>query len=440
MEIFESYIKEVPIEHVDDKVLFNKQVLVLPNWKDNKNCLDCNKQNPTYISINNGVFICDECALIHINKLGNKLSYIKPNLFNKLDTYTSYNHDKEFNSLNEEWDDYLLMYILRGGNYRFKKLLDKYNISYSNIDKSNIMHFKYANDNIKKQYKLCNYENLNSDSEENEITLNKLKKVDITLKYMTKAASYYRELLKSEVNCYLPPNELPILLGSEIEEEYDINGNLAFQSMNKDDLKYYCVNSNTYIIYDNCNYTYDIKNNFKEIKKTIINYTNGLIIKARNSDIPNNIKNNSINVACKAIKTIGTFSNKILNSFYKYTNSFSRYSCSNYNFGNNYINELYYTNCNNNLSRINKGVLTNDKDTELDNDAYFLNNNTSYNSSIYDSDEYEIVPKTSNNKLSYIEVSSFIIVNETEFKKKQISNNINNNFINIKPIYSNLIK
>lgn len=74
---------------------------------ENKMCIDCMRPYPKFASINNGIFLCEECALIH-KDYGFHISYIK--------------------SLDSEWDEYLLSYMRRGGNRRFKQFLEDYDI------------------------------------------------------------------------------------------------------------------------------------------------------------------------------------------------------------------------------------------------------------------------------------------------------------------------
>ena len=77
----------------------------------NKLCLDCKKPYPIYASVNNGVFLCETCAQLHKMHLNYKISSIR--------------------GLDDEWDEYLLMYTSRGGNTRFMIELNKYEIDLS---------------------------------------------------------------------------------------------------------------------------------------------------------------------------------------------------------------------------------------------------------------------------------------------------------------------
>ena len=74
---------------------------------ENKICFDCGGPFPTYVSINNGVFICLNCAINH-SKLGYNISFI--------------------HKVSSPWDPYLLSYAVRGGNSRFKLLCTQYEV------------------------------------------------------------------------------------------------------------------------------------------------------------------------------------------------------------------------------------------------------------------------------------------------------------------------
>ena len=115
---------------------------------ENKICFDCGGPFPTYVSINNGAFICSNCANNH-SKLGYNISFI--------------------HQINSPWDPYLLSYACRGGNSRFKRLCAQYEVP-------------------------CQSYNEN-DSEK----LNK---------YIIRLGEYHRLLLRSEVLAEEPPKPL----------------------------------------------------------------------------------------------------------------------------------------------------------------------------------------------------------------------------------------
>ena len=68
----------------------------------NKKCNDCGDDDVKYVSVNNGITLCELCAQIHKN-FGNQISYLR--------------------SIDEEFDDYLMNYFIYGGNKKFRKTL-----------------------------------------------------------------------------------------------------------------------------------------------------------------------------------------------------------------------------------------------------------------------------------------------------------------------------
>ena len=108
---------------------------------ENKLCVDCQSTFPAYVSVNHGIVICESCALRH-KALGYNISYVR--------------------KLNDEWDDYLVSFMLQGGNHRFKRF--------------------------------CLAHELHS--------------LPIEQKYLTRISEYYRLLLKSEVQSEEPPCEI----------------------------------------------------------------------------------------------------------------------------------------------------------------------------------------------------------------------------------------
>ena len=74
---------------------------------ENKVCVECKTPMPSFVSINNSILLCNQCAERHM-KLGYNVSYIR--------------------HLASEWDAYLLAYLERGGNSRFIRLSKQYNL------------------------------------------------------------------------------------------------------------------------------------------------------------------------------------------------------------------------------------------------------------------------------------------------------------------------
>ena len=74
---------------------------------ENKVCVECKCPMPSYVSINNAILLCNQCAERHM-KLGYNVSYIR--------------------HIASEWDAYLYSYLDRGGNSRFIRLSKKYDL------------------------------------------------------------------------------------------------------------------------------------------------------------------------------------------------------------------------------------------------------------------------------------------------------------------------
>ena len=87
--------------------------LILNNEISNHYCVDCGKENPTHVSINNGVTLCQDCSDIHLN-LGLSVSYIR--------------------LLYGKWDSYLYKYFLYGGNANFNNMLKMFSIDNVSYD------------------------------------------------------------------------------------------------------------------------------------------------------------------------------------------------------------------------------------------------------------------------------------------------------------------
>ena len=122
----------------DNDEFSDPDIPIILEIQGNKFCNDCNKLNPRWASVINGVFLCAKCARFH-QKFDKKVSIIK--------------------SLEADlWSKEEINFIRLGGNKRFNSLLAEYNI------------------------------NINKENKEN-----------IQYKYYTKIAEYYRNFLKSQV-------------------------------------------------------------------------------------------------------------------------------------------------------------------------------------------------------------------------------------------------
>jgi len=76
--------------------------IILSIDEENVKCADCGKENPIKVSVNNGIILCEGCALQHL-ELGPNVSYIR--------------------DLAGDFDEYLLNYFTLGGNSKFKRFL-----------------------------------------------------------------------------------------------------------------------------------------------------------------------------------------------------------------------------------------------------------------------------------------------------------------------------
>ena len=84
--------------------------IILSIDEENIKCADCGKENPNKVSVNNGIILCEGCALQHL-ELGPNVSYIR--------------------DLSGEFDEYLLNYFTLGGNSKFKRFLKEENVDTS---------------------------------------------------------------------------------------------------------------------------------------------------------------------------------------------------------------------------------------------------------------------------------------------------------------------
>ena len=105
-------LKEERIEKEKEKLRKKEEELKNKNLiyridEQNYICGDCEKEKSIYISINNGITICNTCAQEH-QLLGHSISYII--------------------SINEKLDEYIFNFIVFGSNTRFKRFITNENI------------------------------------------------------------------------------------------------------------------------------------------------------------------------------------------------------------------------------------------------------------------------------------------------------------------------
>ena len=130
----------------------------------NNYCVECGEENPEYISINNGIFICRECSQIHL-KFPKNISKIRKNNIRAL-------------TLNE------IQYLLCGGN-------------------RSLLNF------------ICN-------------EYPKLAELPSNILYRTQAMIYYRQTLQYLINGCIPPIKPSIKIAYTIPNVFDNNKNNNF--------------------------------------------------------------------------------------------------------------------------------------------------------------------------------------------------------------------
>ena len=74
----------------------------------NRKCNDCGDDQVKYVSINNGITLCELCAQIHKN-FGYQISYLR--------------------SIDDQFDDYLMGFFIYGGNKKFRRTLKQMGVN-----------------------------------------------------------------------------------------------------------------------------------------------------------------------------------------------------------------------------------------------------------------------------------------------------------------------
>ena len=98
---------------VDTTNPFNVIKYLLEKDYENKICVECKSPMPTHVSINNSVLLCGNCAQKH-KQLGYNISYVR--------------------ELTDDWDQYLLNFLERGGNSRYIRFCNQYELNQMPIE------------------------------------------------------------------------------------------------------------------------------------------------------------------------------------------------------------------------------------------------------------------------------------------------------------------
>lgn len=101
----------------------NPEIAQIMSVEGNQNCVDCLAPNPTFTSVNNAVFICENCANMH-RPLGPNISLVK-------------------SLINDQFTEQEIKLLKVGGNQRFNFLMSEYGIT-SDQNKEFKYHLKIA--------------------------------------------------------------------------------------------------------------------------------------------------------------------------------------------------------------------------------------------------------------------------------------------------------
>ena len=230
--------------------------IILSIDEENAKCVDCGKENPMKVSVNNGIILCEGCALQHL-ELGSNISYIR--------------------DLAGDFDEYLLNYFTLGGNSKFIKFLKE-----ENVDTSLPINKKYLTKacefyriNLKKKVQgenliKKNYENPNEIVEniDEYLLMYRLSQNKNTNKIVNQRISYYciqKEYKANKLsNCNITANiQNEIKKGSINNVAKSIEkGNLSFEYLKR---KKYLKFAWTFLISSICS-KYQLIQNINNIK------------------------------------------------------------------------------------------------------------------------------------------------------------------------------
>ena len=178
--------KKIEFKNKTNNYLIAKYELIhkILNQKMNLICFDCRKKTPKYISINNSIFLCSRCALIHKKNLPEKISFIIDNNLNLLSiNYLRYlfiggnqNLDNFINYVYPGLQNYppKILYRTQALNYYRENLKYKIDGGPEPICPNELMAYKIVSENglINIRDKINLYQDLNLSLDNSEINSN----------------------------------------------------------------------------------------------------------------------------------------------------------------------------------------------------------------------------------------------------------------------------
>lgn len=255
----------------------------------NKRCNDCGDKSVEYVSVNNGITLCELCAEIH-KKLGRQVSFVR--------------------KIDDDFDDYLANYFIYGGNKKFSKKLKSLGV---NLDMQKSKLYKtYGADYYRRNLKVK--VDGNGDEEDLKIDFDNastvMKESEIPFNYPE--LEKYRDITKKKKN----KENIDINNDEEDNEDQDDSDNIK---NNEDDNRINLNEGNTKINTNNKNINNN-KDNEDVLGKDNLLLNNPNIFGNPNEDFKKaeiegnstgnkNVKN-IVNFSLRKLKTVGAFVRK----------------------------------------------------------------------------------------------------------------------------------
>ena len=186
----------------------NSDINEIMKIEGNDKCIDCNADNPTFASINNAVFLCENCANIH-KRLGTNISIIK-------------------SLTKDEFTPEEISILKIGGNKRFNDFVKEYGIK-EDQNKEFKYHLKLAEyyrllllTEINKEKNPNEYEQLINNKPNPEIGLQLMESV--TVESIKQANQPQNEIAKDVSNIASKIGSFFSSIGQKVSEVYQSSG------------------------------------------------------------------------------------------------------------------------------------------------------------------------------------------------------------------------